>query len=401
MIPSRERPGEYVRACESVQLTSDAKILGYLDEGATNGLEVHANPIVGPRVGCAMSMNALAAEAIRRWPEVDTLTMMTDDAIMTTPGWDEWAAAELDKYPGRLGVVSPHLSADDGAHRVDMPTISKELFLFLGWYAEPRFIHYFWPGVLDAISEGMCLTKARKGQFCIHHGNISPERERDFNFDAVNFGKWYAWDKATLRLRLEKAIKPLTYHSDNGMDARLVEIFGDFIGHACDVGANDGIQLSNSYTLEGLGWKVLCVEPNPLLAEEGRKNRGLWVECAAGAEDLEEADFSLCSPGNKWASASSLGLEPRGGGMTPERVVKVKVRKLDRLLEEAGFTKLDLLTVDVEGWEREVLAGFSVERWKPRVIVLEAWTDADNIEIPGYDIVEKRTFDNLYIRRDS
>src|SRR6185436_5570115 len=127
----------------------------------------------------------------------------------------------------------------------------------------------------------------------------------------------------------------MAFYSDNGVDRKVAEIFGDFVGHACDVGANDGTQLSNSLHFEEKGWTVLCIEPNPFLAEDGRKARKLWREVAAGAEDFEEHDFSMYSPENKWASSSSLGLAARGGGPTaPDKKTKVKVRTLDRLLDE-------------------------------------------------------------------
>lgn len=209
LVPTRDRPFEFIKCLQSADnlATNPIKVFGYLDEDDVRGLDIYADCIIGPRVGSATAMNMLASEAILRYPEVDTLVMMTDDALMETPGWDDFLLSELDKFPKRLGVVSPHLSRDDGAHRVDMPSISKELFQFLGFYAHPRFMHFFWPGVLDAISEGLCLTKATKEQYSIHHGNMSPQRDREFNFDAVQFGKWYAWDKATLRSKLEAEIK--------------------------------------------------------------------------------------------------------------------------------------------------------------------------------------------------
>jgi FkbM family methyltransferase len=78
---------------------------------------------------------------------------------------------------------------------------------------------------------------------------------------------------------------------------------------------------------------------------------------------------------------------------------QVRVRRLDRVLDEAGFPKLDYLTVDVENWERQVMAGFTVERWKPKVIVLEEWTE-EVIQIPGYDVVSRHEYDNIYVRRE-
>lgn len=186
-------------------------------------------------------------------------------------------------------------------------------------------------------------------------------------------------------------------YSDNGIDQRVAEIFDTHIGHACDVGANDGRFNSNTLSFEERGWTVLCVEPNPLLAESGRERRKLWREVACGAADEDCVDFGVCGPMMPYPSRSSLGTQPRDSGGPAEKVVKVMVRTLDRLLEEAGFPRLDYLTVDVEGWERDVMAGFTVERWKPRVIVLEEWTD-NAIVIPGYTVVERRLYDNLYVR---
>ena len=189
-------------------------------------------------------------------------------------------------------------------------------------------------------------------------------------------------------------------YSDNGVDLRLTEIFGDFVGHACDVGASDGVFNSNTLMFEQQGWTVLCVEPNPLLAAGGKENRKLWRQVAVGAADEEDVEFGVCGPAMPYPSRSSLGKQPRDGGDPADRVVRVKVRMLDRLLEEAGFPRLDYLTVDVEGWEREVMAGFTVERWKPKVIVLEEWTESPII-IPGYSIIEKRQYDNIYVRGEA
>jgi hypothetical protein len=45
------------------------------------------------------------------------------------------------------------------------------------------------------------------------------------------------------------------------------------------------------------------------------------------------------------------------------------------------------------------MAGFTVERWKPKVIVLEEWTE-EVIQIPGYDVVSRHEYDNIYVRRE-
>ena len=181
----------------------------------------------------------------------------------------------------------------------------------------------------------------------------------------------------------------MSYYSDNGVD-NLLDYLGILpgVGLACDVGANNGLFNSNTLHFEEQGWIVLCVEPNPLLAEEGRSRRRLWREVACSSEDGTATFFAVGA--NPYASSSTIGL---GTGQPFE----VQVLRLDRVLEEAGFTRLDYLTIDVEGHEKKVLAGFTIERWKPTVLVVETWVD--DMETPvGYRRQERRQFDNVYIR---
>jgi len=49
----------------------------------------------------------------------------------------------------------------------------------------------------------------------------------------------------------------------------------------------------------------------------------------------------------------------------------VPIRTLDALLDDAGFPRLDFVTIDVEGHELDVLRGFSLERHRPRIVILE------------------------------
>ena len=186
-------------------------------------------------------------------------------------------------------------------------------------------------------------------------------------------------------------------YSDNGVDQRVAEIFDGFVGHACDVGANDGALLSNSLMFEELGWTVLCVEPNPMLAKKGRAFRKLWRQVACGAVDAEDVDFHAVGGHYTYASYSALDTTGVQWNVPDHMIFKCRVRTLDWLLDEAGFPRLDYLTLDVESWERAVMAGFTVEKWKPKVIVLEEWTE-NAIVIPGYTIIEKKQFDNLYVR---
>jgi len=181
----------------------------------------------------------------------------------------------------------------------------------------------------------------------------------------------------------------MSFHSGNGVDAAIESLLPE-IGMACDVGANDGKFFSNTLCFEEKGWTVLCIEPNPLLAEEGRALRKLWRQVACGAEDGQGVFWSAGA--HPYASNSALDY---GQGQE----FKVQVLRLDRVLEEAGFSRLDLLSIDVEKSEPAVFSGFTIERWKPTVIVAESIGNAMETP-PGYTLFNRYEFDNVYRRND-
>ena len=51
--------------------------------------------------------------------------------------------------------------------------------------------------------------------------------------------------------------------------------------------------------------------------------------------------------------------------------IKVEVKKLDTVLSRINLEKIDFLSIDTEGTELEVLMGFDINRWKPRLFVIE------------------------------
>src|SRR5262249_44599245 len=59
-------------------------------------------------------------------------------------------------------------------------------------------------------------------------------------------------------------------------------------------------------------------------------------------------------------------------GMNREGVIEVPVTTLDQVLIDAQApAPLDLLSIDVEGHEIDVLDGFDMARWRPRLILIE------------------------------
>lgn len=176
-------------------------------------------------------------------------------------------------------------------------------------------------------------------------------------------------------------------------------------GYAADVGAGDGLSLSNTKQLEDRGWDVLCVEPSPVFQADLKRRRKRVAECAAGKENLENQDFYVYEviPGN-FEAISSLRPEkdrPFHAECKPKFIAKVPVRKLDTLLEEAGFPRLDVLSIDVEGTENDVLDGLTLSKWRPKIIVIEDWRGGqfrERLGNEGYALKHRRAVNEIFIR---
>jgi hypothetical protein len=72
--------------------------------------------------------------------------------------------------------------------------------------------------------------------------------------------------------RLHGAFPP--GRSQNREDDYILAYFGDFVGRFLDVGAMDGITISNTYALAQKGWKGVCVEPDPQALEGLQRTHG-------------------------------------------------------------------------------------------------------------------------------
>ena len=85
--------------------------------------------------------------------------------------------------------------------------------------------------------------------------------------------------------------------------------------------------------------------------------------------------------------------------MTPRTV---KTRTLERLLEEVGFPKLDVLSIDCEHTESDVLRGINLGRWKPKCIIVEDQQGpiGKTEELKPFDYRFVQTFesDHLFLR---
>jgi FkbM family methyltransferase len=138
-----------------------------------------------------------------------------------------------------------------------------------------------------------------------------------------------------------------------------------------DVGASTGDYARQLAVLYGPTTSVL-IEPIPELAE---RLRGMTLAgethvfcCAAGGEEaVHDLHVFAHSPASSLLEAATGLGESYGVSLDAASVHRVPVRPLDDLLAEAGVTEVDLLKIDVQGYELEVLRGatktLAATRW--------------------------------------
>ena len=151
-----------------------------------------------------------------------------------------------------------------------------------------------------------------------------------------------------------------------------------------DVGAAKPDYLSVSALYRSLGWTVLAIEPNPAFAELYRQRGYEVLQYACGSRDEDDVSFCVVNSHDveykngrvSFESWSSLELKDEYAALKPDfdvTHIRVKLRRLDTILAQhaSQFDRIDVLSVDVEGWELEVLSGLTFSRYMPRVLVIE------------------------------
>lgn len=170
-----------------------------------------------------------------------------------------------------------------------------------------------------------------------------------------------------------KFLTPAVIRDGEAEVSMVLEYLGDKPGIFVEVGANDPVKDSQTWLLEQNGWTGLLVEPLTERVEQLRKHRTAKVEAVAcGPPELEgsKAKFHIS---HKKDALSSLNPEGAKPGHDFSETRHVQVRTLDTLVKEAGYDQIDFLSIDVEGFELEVLKGATLGQLRPRLCLIEDW----------------------------
>jgi FkbM family methyltransferase len=198
-----------------------------------------------------------------------------------------------------------------------------------------------------------------------------------------------------------------TYYSQINQDANILSFYNyKPDGFFVDIGAYDGIALSNTYVLESsYNWKGICVEPIPAQFNKLVMNRPNSFCCPNAVYNCsgKTLDFDVAHDG-MLSGISSHILHHKTAVDENKTTIQIVSITLNDLLEKYNAPDfIEYLSLDTEGSELEILQSVDMSKY------IFGWIDVEhNYEEPkrsqirdflvsnGYVFVRENRHDDCY-----
>lgn len=200
------------------------------------------------------------------------------------------------------------------------------------------------------------------------------------------------------------------YYAQYGEDRVLEHFFADTpTGYFVEAGALDGVYLSNTYMLAQKGWRGMLFEPDRRFYPALLNNRpesdcrpfALVDDPAISSVVLHESSAEALST---ISGARAVDLLNDGYSVI---TYEVTAFTLDAVLDHAIAPQPDLVSLDTEGTTHQALRGMNLSRWRPRLLIVECFTDEEKQSVAqqmaeaGYSLAHVGHADNHFYCRDT
>lgn len=174
----------------------------------------------------------------------------------------------------------------------------------------------------------------------------------------------------------------MNYYSQYGED-KIIENFinNRFIGNVLDIGANDGKMLSNSLHFIENGWGGTMIEASPVSFQrltklhEGNEKIQCLNFCLSNENKklifyrnkthLHKGDTDLLSTASE---ESFLGSKRSGNEF---ETIELDAVRFDSIVEKLKYDKYELISIDIEGYDFEILSQMNLEKFDCKILVIE------------------------------
>ncbi len=144
-----------------------------------------------------------------------------------------------------------------------------------------------------------------------------------------------------------------------------------------DIGTNHPIHYNNTYLFYQKGAKGVCVEPNPIFNKTIAKYRPLdkILNIGVGISNTESLDFYILNP-DVLSTFDKNDVQKMSEQKTAivEKIIKVPILTINEIIAQNFENQPDLISIDVEGWNQQIVESFDFTKFRPKVFCIETLT---------------------------
>jgi FkbM family methyltransferase len=161
-------------------------------------------------------------------------------------------------------------------------------------------------------------------------------------------------------------------YSQNKEEEIILNHFKNFKGTFLDLGAYDGVDLSNTRALTELGWSGVCIEPNPVIFErlcDNLKafNKVIEYKFALGTENKT----ITMQMNDSYYSTVKQSEVDRWRGAFKFESAEVQMIDFKSFLEFSKYKTFDFISIDCEGLDYEILEQINLDEVKCKMVCVE------------------------------
>ena len=170
-------------------------------------------------------------------------------------------------------------------------------------------------------------------------------------------------------LKTKKILKQRVFYSNWGLDMLADDFFKNKKnGIYIDVGSHQPFLNNNTYRLYKRGWTGINIDLdfNTIDMFNFFRKKDVNIQTAISDKE-EERDLFF------FHNRSAINTLSFASGSNSKEIKKIKTRSLNDVIEDSVFKnkKIDFVSIDVEGFELNVLKGFDLNKYRPDLIMIE------------------------------
>ena len=197
--------------------------------------------------------------------------------------------------------------------------------------------------------------------------NIENKLKKKFLFSGNNLVKYFYF----IINKFFSTYKYRKSYSQGSMDLILRDIFRNKQkGVYVDVGCQHPIHNNNTYLLYKKGWEGINIDLDKFNIDLFNFNRPKDFNVNQAISDKIGKDklyfYHEKSPINTLDGKISELQKA-----TVRDIVEISTNTLTNIIDRSPYNKIDLLSIDVEGYELKVLNGLDFKKFNPKVIIIE------------------------------